>query len=722
MDNKWTISNGFISLSLRKDDNGMLLLEELEECGSGFNWGFSKPVGCLVYCDDPGCEGMEDIANWPLESVEVKEEADGGAIATAAFRYNKGGISSSLELRLPSGSPALFFGCSLTPEKEFTRIYEVRPAAFGVRAGTPLDIYCYGTDKNSSKLGLKQTDTANLPENPVFPGFTVLIDPIDKHSLMITGDYGGYMESNMNEALWSVKLDNDGHSVGMSVGFEWLTAKATQQGFVVPKGQSTRFCDVYLTFANGDRDDAVNVMRRVLRRHILLPLSSSAPDMAMNVWFTDEDAGRLYLEELDYAKWMGFDNITLDASWYEGSCHTPGTNDWSAGLGSYHEDMTKFPAGMRAFSDAVHAKGLKFGIWIDPQNVDSERVINGQIPDSYLAKIGGEALHCNCHPLSLTNQLCLGNPEVVDWLKGEILGMIERYNVDYIKWDPSATDCYSCDRDDHGHSPHNGAHSHIEGRKRIFKAVIEKYPEFEGWECIQDVKASRINPILHAVTLFPDYSNSFIIGPMVAPLVWGGTSYISQSLEVGWSLPSGQYFEAAFLDYFFRNFMVSGGFSIGNITGMISQRLSGAPLGYNEAFKRNVIYQKQVRHLFREDFYRFGLLDENEKWRAFQFVSTDKAEACVYVFRDGAQTGENKLRMRSLDPNANYKIHSFNERKGKELYRTGRQLMEEGLDIKLPHPELTGGFNPDKVMNAEDAEQFKKQLAYGSDLMLLTRI
>ena len=41
-------------------------------------------------------------------------------------------------------------------------------------------------------------------------------------------------------------------------------------------------------------------------------------------------------------------------------------NDWTLGLGSYEESKEKFPHGLKNLSDAVHAEGLKFGIWIDP--------------------------------------------------------------------------------------------------------------------------------------------------------------------------------------------------------------------------------------------------------------------------------------------------------------------------------------------------------------------
>lgn len=278
-----------------------------------------------------------DICMWPVEKVETLNQ-NGDAVVYVTYRYRPGGLTLKSEFRLPEGSPALFMGCELLAEHEFERIYEIRPACIGLNGKAPLDIYCYGTEGNASMSGDKQADTDHLPETPVFPGYTILMDPHTQKSVMISGDYGGYMESNMNEAMWSVKLYKKEGTVTATVGFEWLPEKLSEQGYVVDpglrkdaikqggvveKGKPAKFCDVYFTFATGNRDDAVNVIRKVFRKHVLLPLKETAPDMCMNVWFTDDDAERLYLE-LDFASWMGFDNITLDASWYEGGSVVPG--------------------------------------------------------------------------------------------------------------------------------------------------------------------------------------------------------------------------------------------------------------------------------------------------------------------------------------------------------------------------------------------------------------
>ncbi len=41
---------------------------------------------------------------------------------------------------------------------------------------------------------------------------------------------------------------------------------------------------------------------------------------------------------------------------------------------------------------------MKFGLWVDPGNVDSKRVASGEIPQSWLAKRNGKTLNSGINP------------------------------------------------------------------------------------------------------------------------------------------------------------------------------------------------------------------------------------------------------------------------------------------------------------------------------------
>ena len=169
-------------------------------------------------------------------------------------------------------------------------------------------------------------------------------------------------------------------------------------------------------------------------------------------------------------------------------------NDWSKGLGNYEENTEKFPHGIKNFTDAVHAEGLKTGIWVDPGNVDATLVESGQIPKEWLAMIDGKENE-TIHPsLSPTKQLCLGDPEVVAWIEKQVGDIIEKWHLDWIKWDPSATLSYECNRTDHGNGHTDGAYAAYLGRLEILRYLLKRFPNLAGFECDPSLHYARTNP------------------------------------------------------------------------------------------------------------------------------------------------------------------------------------------------------------------------------------
>src|SRR5260370_8727337 len=117
-------------------------------------------------------------------------------------------------------------------------------------------------------------------------------------------------------------------------------------------------------------------------------------------------------------------------------------NDWTLGLGSFQESKEKFPHGLKNVSDAVHGVGLKFGIGVDPGNVDAARVESGEIPSDWVAMIDGKPLGAVHPSLAPTKQLCLGDPKAVAWIEQQLGDIIEKRRLDWIKWSPSTTLTY----------------------------------------------------------------------------------------------------------------------------------------------------------------------------------------------------------------------------------------------------------------------------------------
>ncbi len=118
------------------------------------------------------------------------------------------------------------------------------------------------------------------------------------------------------------------------------------------------------------------------------------------------------------------DMLVMDDGWF-GERHS----DWAA-LGDWYENKVKFPNGLKAFIDKVKTRGIKFGIWVEPEmiNVDSE--LYRAHPDW--------CIHCKDRERMESRQqlvLDMGNPEVVEYLKDIFSKTFEGCAIDYFKWD-----------------------------------------------------------------------------------------------------------------------------------------------------------------------------------------------------------------------------------------------------------------------------------------------
>ena len=217
---------------------------------------------------------------------------------------------------------------------------------------------------------------------------------------------GGDMGAGILQWALDAEPQSGGTRLRAGFGFRKDTKVTAQPEFEVTPGEAVETPIAFLALAKGDEDDAANAAFHYLKRFVFPAPLPNSPLAVYCIWYTVPRSEELLLEELKFARRIGFEVFYHDASWYEGSSVVPGTNDWSLGLGSYRENLKKFPNGMAEFSRTVRSAGMKFGLWVDPGNVDSNRVASGEIPEKWLAKIDGKPLQSK-HPVSVADDAAL---------------------------------------------------------------------------------------------------------------------------------------------------------------------------------------------------------------------------------------------------------------------------------------------------------------------------
>ncbi|MEL7232258.1 MAG: alpha-galactosidase, partial [Pseudomonadota bacterium] len=146
----------------------------------------------------------------------------------------------------------------------------------------------------------------------------------------------------------------------------------------------------------------------------------------LNTWeaaYFDIDQDKV-LRLADKAVELGVDMLVVDDGWFKGR------QDDTTSLGNWTADPVRFSKGIPWLAKQVRKKGLKFGLWFEPEMVN---------PQSDLFKAHPEwALHVPGRKPSLgRNQLTLdlSRSDVVDHLYGQLDVILSCGDIDYVKWD-----------------------------------------------------------------------------------------------------------------------------------------------------------------------------------------------------------------------------------------------------------------------------------------------
>lgn len=128
------------------------------------------------------------------------------------------------------------------------------------------------------------------------------------------------------------------------------------------------------------------------------------------------------------AKDLGMELFLLDDGWF-GVKHPRG--DDTKGLGDWTPDPKRLPNGIKALTDAAEAKGLRFGLWFEPEMVNPKSELFEEHPDWLVQQPK--------RPFDLSrNQMVLdlSNPKVEAFAFGVLDDTLSKNpGITYVKWD-----------------------------------------------------------------------------------------------------------------------------------------------------------------------------------------------------------------------------------------------------------------------------------------------
>ena len=164
---------------------------------------------------------------------------------------------------------------------------------------------------------------------------------------------------------------------------------------------------------------------------------------------------RILLGLAKKAKDLGCEMFVLDDGWFGKR------NDDKAGLGDYTVNKRKLPSGLKGLSDRIHAMGMEFGLWFEPESVNMDSDLYRAHPDW--------ALTDEFEPLLGRHQLLLDltKPEVRDYIVENITRILDTAGISYVKWDMNR----------HSIALGEKAHDYILGLYDVLRRIFEPRPQ-----------------------------------------------------------------------------------------------------------------------------------------------------------------------------------------------------------------------------------------------------
>ncbi|MGW0844697.1 alpha-galactosidase [Streptomyces sp. NPDC002787] len=121
---------------------------------------------------------------------------------------------------------------------------------------------------------------------------------------------------------------------------------------------------------------------------------------------------------------MGVELFVVDDGWFGAR-----TSD-RAGLGDWTPNPDRFPKGLKPLADSVHALGMQFGIWVEPEMVNPDSELYRAHPEWAQFQPGRKRTE-------LRNQLVLNlaREDVQEYLWERLDALLSSAPIDYVKWD-----------------------------------------------------------------------------------------------------------------------------------------------------------------------------------------------------------------------------------------------------------------------------------------------
>ena len=400
--------------------------------------------------------------------------------------------------------------------------------------------------------------------------------------------------------------------------------------------------------------------------------------LLINSWeaaFFDFDTDKL-VSFAERAKEFGMDMLVMDDGWFGDKYPR---NNGTSSLGDWVVCKEKLPEGIEGLTASAREKGLKFGIWIEPEMTNTRSELYEKHPDWVIQQPYRE----NRKGRGGTQQvLDLSNPAVQEFVFGVVDRLMTAHpDIAYIKWDDNMT-LYNygstflpADRQSHLYIEYH------RGMDKVLRRIREKYPRLVMQSCASG--GGRVN--YGVLPYYDEFWTSDNTDALQRIYMQWGVSNFYPAVAMASHVSASPNHQTG------RNVPLKLRFDVA-MSGRLGLELQPSKMtGKEKEFARRAIADyKEIRPIVQQgDLYRLISPYDKTGYASLMYVAPEKDRAVWFVYKleHFLNMPSPAFRMAGLDPGKRYRITELNV-DGKPVPQDGKTfsgafLMENGLEFTV---------------------------------------
>lgn len=642
---EWTLTNGHLALRLELNSEARLQWTGFWDRQGQSIWSPNAATGSSPISIRVGGRDFNNQTQYRFVSESEYAPRDAGQGRALTFRDLDNQFEFELHLELYPGQPVL---------RQQLRVKNLRPNRVFVRANNILPYSFALEDTSYNVFRVNQWSVLDGGRN--FEPLNTNLQNEGQRVTLQTGA-GGF------QCTWlALRKGND---QGLIAGWEFdgradafVDRKADSIDLTVRVNslyhplQPEEWYDApaaFLGIFEGDWDEAGFVTQRFVEAALAPPVPDPKfPYMAWDSWGYEKDIDEVKLRaEADRAAEAGAELFIVDLG-------------WAKAMGDWHEDPKKFPSGLRAFSDYVHAKGMKFGL---------HYVISEAMADSPILQQHPEWTCSTSYNYHGAVSLAMQHKPVQDWLIEEGVRIINEYNVDWILQD-GQTMVKQCENEGLSYDPRDWNYMGDLALSRILQEIQARTPGVVWENCANGGNMMTFRMVRNYVTSITNDAS----GSLGSRQGLYGASFPFPPRYTDRYMP-----DVPMTDYNTRSFIFGGPWILMNKLTELT------PIEFN-FLNQEIVRYKEIRASIRDSkVNHISARPLEGRTDVIQSYNPELDEAIAVIVRDNSAANRYTLRFRDLIETNQYVVSFADD--PRVLTIPGGLLMERGVSVNLPERE-----------------------------------